>query len=143
MMFALLTLQSAIACGPYGGFAMSDNGAWAYENDDVITVHSADGERVDLPIYGELVDMDFVGDELVVAYQDKTSSFAVLFDADGVEVADWSPNNSRQTIGSIMVLPRGLMVTTDLDGYRQRVRLTDDLEVDRRRGARTGGFQRP
>ena len=142
-MFALLTLQSAIACGPYGGFAMSDNGSWAFEDGDAITVHFADGERVELPIYGELVDMDFVGDELVVAYVQKELSFAILFDAEGVEVADWSPQNDAQSIRNIMVLPEGLMVSTELDGYRSRVRLTDDLQPDRRRAGRMAGLQRP
>ena len=141
MMFALLAFQSALACGPYGGFAMSDNGAWAYENDDAISVYTADGQYFELPIYGEVVDLDFVGDELVVGYAYKADSFAILFDEEGVEVAEWSPTDRGELIRNIMVLPEGLMVMTELDGYRTRVRLTDDLRPERR--IRGVGVQRP
>ena len=129
MLVAMLALQSAFACGPYGAFASSEDGAWAYENDDVISVYSADGERYNLPIYGEVIDMDFVGDELVVAYEVKNQGFAILFDASGEEVAEWSPREQGQYIDSIVVLPKGLMVLMSRDGYRSRARLTDDLRL--------------
>ena len=141
MMFALLALQSAFACGPYGGFAMSDNGSMAFENGDSIDLFTGGGEHIVLPIYGEVVDIDFVGEELVVAYQEKAGSFALLFDEEGVEVADWSPRANEQVIRNILVLPEGLLVSTELDGYRSRVRLTDDLQVDRSRQGR-GGLDR-
>ena len=130
MMFALIALvQSALACGPYGGMAFSDEGASAFESGDVISMWTADGDFVEIPIAGELVDMDFVGEELVVAFQDEDESFAVLFDEAGDEVADWSPAHAEDTIRAIWVLRNGLIVTTVADGELIRTRLTDDLRA--------------
>ncbi len=140
MLFALLAVQSAFACGPYGGFASSEEGAWAFENDDVITVYAPDGDRVDLPIYGELVDLDFVGEELVVAYAYKNQSFAILFDVDGAPVAEWSPRMGGFQIDDITVLSEGMVVRVSRNGQRTRVRLDDDL---RPVGPQKVAFHRP
>ncbi|HCH65537.1 MAG: hypothetical protein CL927_06905 [Deltaproteobacteria bacterium] len=130
MMFALIALvQSAFACGPYGGMAFSEDGASAFENGDVIAMWTADGDLVEIPVSGEVIDMDFVGEELLVAFEDEDESFAVLFDEAGDELADWSPIHSEDTIRSIWVLPRGVMVTTVADGALVRTRLTDDLRA--------------
>jgi len=128
MMFALLALQSALACGPYGGYAESDDGAWAYEDEDSIVLFTADGDRAELPVYGEVTAMDFVGEELVVAYFDTEGSLAILFDEDGDEAAEWSPLFGKRIISDIVVLRQGLILSMNLDGSQSRVRLTDDLE---------------
>ncbi len=127
MMFALLALQSALACGPYGGYAESDDGAWAYEDEDSIVLFSADGDRAELPLYGDVTAMKFVGEELVVAYFGQEGSLAILFDGAGDEAAEWSPLFGKRVISDIQVLRQGMIFTMDLDGSPSRVRLTDDL----------------
>ena len=129
MMFALIALvQSAFACGPYGAFTASDNGALAFEDGDSISLYTADGTYAQLPIFGELVDMDFVGEELVVSYLEDKDSFAVLYDETGEEVADWMPRREGLLIQDIHVLKEGLLVVGKLDGKTTRIRLSDDLE---------------
>ena len=140
MLLALLTIQSAFACGPYGGFAASDDASVAYEEGDAIAVYSHDGGRLELPIYGEVTDFDFVGEELVVAYLSKGDSFAVLFDEDGEEVAEWAPRRPGQVIRNITVLPDSLLVHVASDERRMQVRLTDDLRLVAPRMVSAGGF---
>lgn len=130
MMFALIALvQSAFACGPYGNMAFSEDGAAAFDSGDSIEMWTSDGDRVQLPVFGDVVDLDFVGEELLVAYQDEQESFVVLFDQDGDELADWSPRNADAIIQSVWVLRDGLVVNTALDGAVVRTRLTDDLRM--------------
>ena len=126
MMFALIALvQSAFACGPYGNVAFSEDGAAAFDSGDSIDMWTSDGDRIEIPVFGDVVDLDFVGEELLVAYQDGEESFAVLFDQDGEELADWSPRNADAIIRP-WVLRDGLVVNT-VDGPCSR--LTDDLRM--------------
>ena len=130
MMFALIALvQSAFACGPYGNVAFSEDGAAAFDSGDSIDMWTSDGDRIEIPVFGEVVDMDFVGEDLLVAYLEDEESFAVLFDQDGDELADWSPRNVDDTIRSVWVLRDGLVVNTVSNGVVVRTRLTDDLRM--------------
>ena len=129
MLFAMLAMmQSAVACGPYGGFAASPNGTVAFEDGDVITVFTSEGEQVTVPIYGEISDMEFVDDDLVVAFRDEDGSFAILFDQTGEEVAEWEPRQDSATIEDIRVLPRGIAFVGITDERTYRVLVNDNLQ---------------
>ena len=90
-------------------------------------MYGTDGARSELPVYGEVVDMDFLGEDLLIAYVDEDSSFVLRFDQDGVEVDEWTPWHSDATIERVQILREGLVITTVADDFRTRHRLTDDL----------------
>ena len=128
MTFALLALmQSALACGPYGASAFSDDGSWAFEDGDVVAMYDTEGDRTELPIYGEVLDIDFLGDDLLVAYLDAGGSFVIRFDGDGRELREWSPLRDDMVIRSVWVLEEGVLVTTVSEDERARHFLNDDL----------------
>ena len=77
MMLTLIALvQSALACGPYFPAASSEDGAVAFSDENnQIVLYTADKEqRIELPIFGDVIDMDFVGSELVVAFGTRTAA---------------------------------------------------------------------
>ena len=127
MLTMIALLQTAFACGPYGGFAASEQGAWAFEDGDAITMYTTDGTQIEIPIFGELIDMDFVGDDLVVAYVEKDENFVLLFDQTGEELADWNPRHPQAHIRDITVKRDGLVIVTENNGRFGFARLTDNL----------------
>ena len=132
MLFAIFAMmQSAVACGPYGGFAASDIGSLAFEDGDVIMVYTADGDQVKIPSQGDVSAMAFVDEELVVAFRDDDGSFAVLFDETGSEIADWEPRHASATIEDIRVLPRGISFAGISGERTYRVLVNDDLQQQR------------
>lgn len=135
MMLAFAALfSSAFACGPYGDYISSDDGSFAVEIGDAIGLWNADGSYTEIPVEGELIDMDFVGEDLLLAFGDDDGTVAVLFAPDGEELAEWMPRRTDLDIRSIEVLSRGLVITTVGAKEQYRVRLTDDLR--RRRAPR-------
>lgn len=127
--------SSAFACGPYGDFVSSEDGSFAIDNGSTILLYNADGSYAEIPVEGEVVDMDYVGEDLVVAFEDEDGSLAVLFAPDGEDLAEWIPRRSGMAIRGIEVLSEGLVVTLAADKQRHRVRLTDDLQRVRSRRA--------
>ena len=139
MMLTLIALvQSALACGPYFPAASSEDGAFAFSDENnQIVLYTADKEqRIELPIFGDVIDMDFVGSELVVAFEDKDGSFLLLFDEDGEDIAEWSPRRSSTRVGHVRVLDQGLVVGAMAGDRRVHIRLTDDLDPQRAIGDR-------
>ena len=128
MMLALAALfSSAFACGPYGNSIVSEEGSFAIDNGESISLYNADGSYAEVPVHGEIIDMDYVGEDLLVAFEDEDGSFALLFSPDGEDVAEWEPLRSNVSIHRVDVLEHGLLVTTATGKARNRVRLTDDL----------------
>ena len=142
MMIALAALfSSAFACGPYGTSVVSEEGSFALDNGSFISLYNADGSYAEIPVEGELIDMDFVGEDLVVAFGDAHADVVVLFGSDGEELADWIPRRTNLMIRSIDVLARGLVVNTSQSKERVQVYLTDDLRRARAPRLRfTGGW---